>query len=146
MTKCGTCSKWYHMSCEGGDFKSNDWKCKTCYTFKTLDIEKKVEHIDVDDVASQLSDSSGEHESIALSWKHLVNSFLRKYTAALPIVDLASFTRFLTRSLKEAWFLDLIKLKEIDFPSNPLLCGMDNPSIQVICRYNSCTYENQVKL
>ena len=39
-----------------------------------------------------------------------------------------------------SWF----KLKEIDFPANPLLCGMDNPTIQLICKYNSAMHEKDV--
>ena len=106
-TKCGTCTKWYHMSCEDGDSKLTDWKCKICYNSNRIDMEQKVEHIYVDDAVSPLSDSSTEQEYVELSWKELVNRCLMKNTAALPNVDHASFTRFLTRSVKDAWFLGL---------------------------------------
>ena len=41
MTKCCTCDKWYHMSCEDGHFQSTDWKCTTCNASNTIDMEQK---------------------------------------------------------------------------------------------------------
>ena len=42
----------------------------------------------------------------------------------LSVSIVASFLRFVTRSLKDAWFLDLGKLKEIDFPANSFITPM----------------------
>ena len=103
MTKCGTGDRWYHMSCEDGHFHSTDWKCKTCNTSNTIDMEQKVEHIYVDDAVSleqrveqiyandavsPLSDSSNEQDSVELTWKQLVNCYLREHNAALLKIDL----------------------------------------------------------
>ena len=137
MTICGTCAKWYHMSCEDGDFRSDDWKCRNCSG--TIDIPNKL---DRHDSISDLSESSDEQESIVSSWKHLVNKLGKEYDNSCPKVDLNTFKRFVRQSLKEAWLHNLIENMEVDFPKITSMSGMNNPSIQLICKYNSTAYEN----
>ena len=137
MTICPTCAKWYHMSCEDGDFRSDDWKRRNCNG--TIDIPKKL---DRHDTISDLSESSNEQESIVTSWKHLVNKLGKEYDNSCPKVDLNSFKRFVKQSLKEAWLHNLIENMEVIFLKSTSMSDMDDPNIQLICRYNSTAYEN----
>ena len=38
MIQCGTCENWFHMSSEGVEVESKDWKCKVCSDTGTMDI------------------------------------------------------------------------------------------------------------
>ena len=59
MIKCGTCNKWYHVSCEDDDFENRYWKCMLC-----SNSEKEV---DIHDTMSTSTLSRHEHNYTELS-------------------------------------------------------------------------------
>ena len=45
MIKCGTCDKWYHVSCEDGNFETRDWKCMLCSkSDKEVEVHDTISH------------------------------------------------------------------------------------------------------
>lgn len=146
MTYCGTCAKWYHMTCEDGDFKSHDWKCKNCSDSGKIEKQQNSKQLNINDNKSNLSDSSDDDESVSLTWKQLVNNLGKEYNKSCPKVDLHSFRRFVKRSLKESWLCNLLEIREVNFPSIPSMGGMENPNIQLICKYSSKAYESAFQL
>ena len=142
MTCCSTCSKWYHASCEEGDFSHKDWKCKTCSNSVAIRMTSQGTNLDLKDVISTLSDSGDEHDSIGSSWNKLVNSLGKLYDSSCPRVDIERFTEFVHASLKKPWLRNMVDKSEVNFPSTPSIAGMENDDIKLICKYNATTYEN----
>ena len=147
MIECDTCANWYHMSCETVKADSKDWKCKTCSDSGTLDMQEDIEEEDRIETDDKLID----HSKIGnMSWKQLMNYTGQVYDMSCQAVDLPSFEAYVKSSSRKAWVCALLDSTDIELPhissDAELRYAMKNQNIQLICKYNTTTYEKAYKI
>ena len=147
MIECSTCGNWYHMGCETVKADIKDWKCKTCSDSGTLDIQQHIEEEDRIETANELID----HSKIGnMSWKQLMDYSGEVYETSCQAVDLPSFEAYVKSSSRKAWVCALLDSTDIELPhissDAELRYAMKNPNIQLICKYNTNTYEKAFKI
>ena len=119
MIQCGTCAHWFHMSCEGVEVESKDWKCKVCSDTGKVDMLHDVKQVDINDTSDDLSVSSDEGDSLGLSWNQLVKNVSQEYSDSCQPLDLHSFENCVKSSVRKTWVLTLCDESVPDFPSTP---------------------------
>ena len=111
-----------------------------------MDIQQHIKEEDRIETADELID----HAKIGnMSWKQLIAYSGQVYDMSCQAVDLPSCEAYVKSSSRKAWVCALLDSTVIELPDissdAELRYAMKNPNIQLICKYNTNTYEKAFK-